>query len=76
MGAGLVPLQVKKHRTDHDRDEENHGAVGYRRLETRGPLRNLPGGCGIVRSRPAVVSGRVPGVDLAQTGTAFAPNGR
>ena len=31
MGAGLVPLQVKKHGTDHDRDEEHHGAVHYPR---------------------------------------------
>ena len=33
MGAGLVPLQVKKHRTDHDRDVENHG----RRLADAAP---------------------------------------
>jgi hypothetical protein len=37
MGAGPEPLQVKKHRADHDRDEEHHAAVLYlTRLKTAG----------------------------------------
>jgi hypothetical protein len=30
MEAGLVPLQMKKHGTDHRRDEENFGALRHR----------------------------------------------
>jgi hypothetical protein len=33
--AGLVPLHMEKHRTDHGRESEDHRAVGDRRGSRR-----------------------------------------
>ena len=52
-----MPLHMKKHRTDHHPESENHGDA-LPVWPDRRRLRNLPSGCGIVRSQPAVVPRR------------------